>query len=86
MGEGSGKVLEWYKKEGDLILKDDVLCDIETKDFSFGMVTDDECDAIMGEIIVEAGSEPVEEGAVICTVLHPEPKKSVKKESEDLEQ
>jgi pyruvate/2-oxoglutarate dehydrogenase complex dihydrolipoamide acyltransferase (E2) component len=31
MGEGEGTVLKWYKQEGDIVLKDDVLCDIETK-------------------------------------------------------
>ena len=31
MGEGEGKILKWYKQEGDLVLKDDILCDIETK-------------------------------------------------------
>lgn len=31
MGEGQGKVVKWYKQEGEVVLKDDVLCDIETK-------------------------------------------------------
>ena len=26
-----GKIQNWYKKKGDLIKKDDVLCDIETE-------------------------------------------------------
>ena len=30
MGEGQGKIIKWYKQEGDLILRDDILCDIET--------------------------------------------------------
>jgi hypothetical protein len=35
------------------------------------MVTDDECDAIMGKILVEAESPPVKANTVICTVFHP---------------
>lgn len=31
MGEGHGKVLEWYKQKGDIIRQEDILCDIETK-------------------------------------------------------
>ena len=47
------------------------------------MVTDDECDAIMGEILVEAGSDPVEDNAVICTVFHPEEKDDKKEQEPD---
>ena len=36
------------------------------------MMVDDECDSIMGDIIVEAGPDPVEDDTHICTVLHPE--------------
>ena len=46
------------------------------------MVTDDECDAIMGEILVEAGSDPVEDDAVICTVFHPGEESDETKETE----
>lgn len=31
MGEGDGKILEWYKQEGDLIRRDEALCLIETE-------------------------------------------------------
>ena len=46
------------------------------------MVTDDECDAIMGEILVEAGSDPVEDDAVICTVFHPEEESDEREETD----
>lgn len=71
MGEGEGRILKWYKKEGDFVERDEILCDIETKDFSFGMVTDDNCDAIMGKILVPENSEPVKDNSVICTLFHP---------------
>ena len=71
MGEGNGKILKWYKKEGDVILREDILCDIETPDFVFGMETDDEHPAIMGEILVEAPSKEIEDDTIICYLLHP---------------
>mmetsp|Transcript_32811 Transcript_32811/g.50197 ORF Transcript_32811/g.50197 Transcript_32811/m.50197 type:complete len:86 (+) Transcript_32811:290-547(+) len=72
MGEGGGKVLTWFKKEGDIVQKDDVLCDIETDDFSFGMSTDDLEPAIMGEILVPAGGYPVRDGTILCYLWHKE--------------
>lgn len=80
MGEGEGKVLEWYKKEGDVIKRGDILCDIETPDFTFGMETEDEGYAIMGKILVEAPSEAVKDGEVICILLHEAKEEKKKKE------
>ena len=71
MGEGGGKILQWYKQPGDVVLRDDVLCDIETVDFVFGMETDDEHPAIMGEILVEAPSKEIKDDEIICFLLHP---------------
>eukprot|EP00934_Nitzschia_sp_Nitz4_P006523 Nitzschia sp. Nitz4//scaffold27_size158506//151866//152462//NITZ4_002626-RA/size158506-processed-gene-0.61-mRNA-1//1//CDS//3329545566//6513//frame0 len=65
---------EWFKQPGDIIKKNDVLCDISTPDFTFGMVTDDDHDAIMGEIHVQAG-EFAADNSPICTIYHPEPVK-----------
>lgn len=79
MGEGEGKVLKWYKREGDIINRGDQLCDIETPDFTFGMDTDDEEITIMGEIIVPAGSDAVADDALICYVLHKEEPKQEEK-------
>jgi hypothetical protein len=70
MGEGEGKILTWYKQEGDVVKRQDILCDIETPDFTFGMETDDEHLAIMGKILVPAPSEPIKDGEVICILLH----------------
>lgn len=80
VGAENGKIIKWYFNTGDLVKRNDVLCDIETPDFSFGMVTDDDCDAMMGEILVEADSDPVEVSSVICTVFHP---KEQSEEEED---
>lgn len=65
-----GTIEKWYKKPGDIIRRDDILCDIQTPDFTFGMSMDDTCDAIMGDIVVEAG-ESTEDLSLICTVWHP---------------
>ncbi len=73
---------EWFKKPGDVIKRDDVLCDISTPDFTFGMSMDDETDALMGEILVEAGIH-VADGTAICVVYHPEETKSSAKEEEE---
>jgi hypothetical protein len=48
MGAGDGRVLKWYKEVGDVVQRGDVLCDIETPDFTFGMEIDDEELGIIG--------------------------------------
>mmetsp|Transcript_17558 Transcript_17558/g.31723 ORF Transcript_17558/g.31723 Transcript_17558/m.31723 type:complete len:195 (+) Transcript_17558:43-627(+) len=71
MGESTAKVVKWYKNEGDLVQRNDVLCDIETEDFTFGLTIDDEEDGIMGTIVVPADSETnVDDGDLLCIVLH----------------
>ncbi|KAL7511969.1 hypothetical protein ACHAXN_008926 [Cyclotella atomus] len=65
-----GKIEKWYKQKGDLIKRDDVLCDIETEMFTFGLSTDDSYDSIMGDILVPENSEPVAAGTVICTTFN----------------
>lgn len=94
-------MIRWYKKEGDLVEYNDLLCDIETEvslesvdirnvkeslrlihstitlfvcrrqDFTFGMVNEEEVDAIMGEIAVAENSDPIADGALLCTLYHP---------------
>jgi hypothetical protein len=72
MGEGNNNLIEkWYKQPGDVIKENDILCDITTPDFTFGMVTEDEFDAIMGEIHVAEG-EVADDNAPICTIYHQE--------------
>ena len=63
-------VKEWFFQTGDIIQHEDVLCDIETPDFTFGMETDDEGVTIMGDILVPAG-QPVPDGTILCYTLHP---------------
>ena len=71
MGEGENKILKWYKRPGDWIKRNDILCDIQTPDFTFGLVTEDECDAVMGEIFYEASADnAVDDEAIICCILH----------------
>jgi hypothetical protein len=52
MGEGIGRVVKWYKEEGDVVQREDVLCDIETPDFTFGMEIDDEELGIIGTYVL----------------------------------
>jgi hypothetical protein len=63
------KINEWFFKPGDIVQHEDVLCDIETPEFTFGMETDDEEVTIMGEILVPVGT-PVPDGTVLCYMLH----------------
>jgi hypothetical protein len=71
-GTGSkAKVVKWYKKEGDVVAFNDVICDIETDEFTFNMVNEDDVDALMGEIFVSEGDDVLEEGALLCTVFLP---------------
>jgi pyruvate/2-oxoglutarate dehydrogenase complex dihydrolipoamide acyltransferase (E2) component len=71
-GTGSkAKVVKWYKKEGDVVAFNDVICDIETDEFTFNMVNEDDVDALMGEIFVFEGDDVLEEGALLCTVFLP---------------
>ena len=70
MGDGNDNQIEkWYKQPGDIIKFNDVLCDISTPDFTFGMVIEDEEDAIMGEILVQEG-EVGDDDAPICITYH----------------
>ena len=71
MGEGNDNRLEaWFKQPGDKIQYNDVLCDITTPDFTFGMVVEDDSDGIMGEILVAEG-ELADDNAPLCTIWHP---------------
>ena len=83
MDEGDdNKIERWYRSPGDIVKPNDVLCDITTPTFTFGMVTDDDFDAIMGDILVPSG-ETVADFEPICTLLHPE--SSVEGDNEDEE-
>lgn len=70
IGEGEGKVLKWYKSEGEIVKYRDILCDIETPDFTYGMEIEDEELAIMGKILVEAPSRLIKENEPLCVLLH----------------
>jgi len=70
---GTAKIVRWYKKRGDLVAFNDLLCDVETEDYTFGMVNEDKVDAIMGEITVAENSDVVGDGDILCTLFHPKP-------------
>jgi hypothetical protein len=72
-GQHENKVTRWYKEPGDIVQREDILCDIKTPGFTFGMATDDEDVAIMGKILIEAGSENVNIDDVLCIILHKTP-------------
>ncbi len=73
IGDLKGGIIEkWYKQPGDVIHRDDAICDIRTESFTFGMVTDDDFDSIMGEILVEEESGMVDPGTVIFTTFSEE--------------
>lgn len=60
----------WHKRPGDILEQGDVLCDISTPDFVFGMQIDDEL-AVMGEIHAQEGAR-VPDNTPICTIYHKE--------------
>mmetsp|Transcript_20889 Transcript_20889/g.32225 ORF Transcript_20889/g.32225 Transcript_20889/m.32225 type:complete len:197 (+) Transcript_20889:142-732(+) len=64
-----GTIEKWYKQPGDIIYRDDIICDIRTESFTFGMVTDDDFDSMMGKILVEEESGMVDPGTVIFTTF-----------------
>jgi len=70
MGEGGGKVVKWHFGPGDIVQHGDLLCDIQTPDFTFAMETDDECLAVVKELLVEADGPDVTDNEVICILLH----------------
>ena len=78
------KIERWYRSPGDIVKPNDVLCDITTPTFTFGMVTDDDFDAIMGDILVPSG-ETVADFEPICTLLHPESSAEGDNEDEEKE-
>lgn len=70
IGDQIGGAIEtWYKQPGDIIHRDEVICDIRTEEFTFGMMTDDDFDSVMGEILVEEESGVVEPGTPIFTTF-----------------
>ena len=69
IGGGNGKIKEWMKEEGDLVRAGDMLCDIETELFTFGMEIDDEGVGILKEKKVNEGEE-FEPGTTICVLMH----------------
>lgn len=81
---GTSKVVKWYFAPGDVIQRGDVLCDIETPDFTFGMETDDEELGVLGEISVETGV-PVPDNEVICILYHEAKAKRKVSKKKDIE-
>lgn len=65
-----GKVIKWYKQEGDVVHPNDTICDIETSLFTFGMDVEDESEGIMKEILVQEGDEEYLPGTAICKIMH----------------
>lgn len=70
LGETKGKILRWYKKEGDVIRRDETICDIQTDMFTFGMDIEDENEGILKEILIKEGEDYVKPGTAICTIMH----------------
>jgi len=60
---------EWYKKEGDIVRTNDVLCDISTPDFIFRMQIDDDEIGILKSIHVQPNIK-VPDHTPICTIYH----------------
>lgn len=71
IGGGKGKIKQWMKEEGDVVRAGDMLCDIETGMFTFGMEIDDEEVGILQEKKVKEGEE-FEPGTTICVLMHEE--------------
>jgi pyruvate/2-oxoglutarate dehydrogenase complex dihydrolipoamide acyltransferase (E2) component len=65
---GQGKVLKWYKREGDVIKYDDIILDIDTEDFSFGLTHDEEDEVLIHQIVAQV-DDVVKEGDVLCIVM-----------------
>ena len=74
-GQSTAKLVKWYKNEGDIIHPDETICDIETDMFTFGMDLDDECYAVMKEILLKEGEETSELHKPLCIILHEEEEK-----------
>lgn len=68
-GHEGGRIVKWYKQVGDVVQYGDILCDIETKNFTFGMQTEDECLGIVKDLYVPEGSS-MAENETICVLLH----------------
>ena len=64
-------VEKWHKLPGDFLEKDDVICEIATPEFSFGIQIDDEEKGLMGEIHAKEGMR-VPSHTPLCTIYHKE--------------
>jgi hypothetical protein len=60
---------EWYKKEGDIIYSGDVICDISSPDFIFGMQIDDDGTGILKKIHLKENIK-VPDHTPICTIYY----------------
>lgn len=68
-----GKVVKWYKNEGDYIQRGDLICDIkiESLSFTFGITSDDEGITIMGkQNIIENHTELLNSNDPMCITFH----------------
>ena len=68
--DNKAKIVQWYKKEGDIINPNETICDIETELFTFGYAVEDECLGLMKEIILKEGEETNDMHTPICIILH----------------
>lgn len=59
----------WHKKEGDWVRPEDVLCDVSTPDFVFGMQIDDSELGLLKEIHVQENVR-VPDHTPLCTIYH----------------
>ena len=83
-GDEAFFVETWRKKPGDILEQEDVLCDIATPDFVFGLQVDDDELGRMGEIHVEEGVR-VPCHTPICTIYHEESRSDIDNDGDDNE-
>ncbi|CAB4069184.1 DLAT [Lepeophtheirus salmonis] len=62
-----GTIIEWKKKEGDMLVSGDVLCEIQTDKAVVAMEIDD--DAVLAKILVKEGTEGVKIGELIALIV-----------------
>ena len=80
--DGDNIIQEWLFKEGDIVVWNDVICEIQTGRIAYGLSVDDDDPSIMGEILYPVGAA-VKDDEVICYLLHKEDHSEKEEKSEE---
>lgn len=63
-----GTIVKWLKKEGDVVVPGDVLCDIQTDKAVISMETDEE--GVLAKILIPEDTKDIKVGTLIALMVN----------------